>query len=53
MCGKKKMFIDLDDTFRKFMKLGNNLSLVVLGKGNVYMEVNGIMKVITKVFYVP
>jgi hypothetical protein len=53
MCGKKEMFTDLDDTFRKSVKLGNNSSLAVLGKGNVCMEVNGIMQVITRVFYVP
>jgi hypothetical protein len=53
MCGKKEMFTDLDDTFRKSVKLGNNSSLAVIGKGNVRMEVNGIMQVITGVFYVP
>lgn len=53
MCGKKEMFTNFDDIFRKSVKLGNNSSLVVLGKGNVRMEVNGIMQVITGVFYVP
>ena len=53
MCGKKDMFIDLDSNFRKSVKLGNNSSLAVLGKGNIRMEVNGIMQVITGVFYVP
>ena len=53
MCGKKEMFTDLDDTFRKSVKLGNNSSLAVLGKGNVRMKVNGIMQVITGVLYVP
>lgn len=53
MCGKKKIFTDFDETFRKSVKLGNNSSLAVLGKGNIHMEVNGIMQVITGVFYVP
>ena len=53
MCGKKEIFIDLDETFRKSVKMGNNSSLAVLGKGNVRMEVNGIKQVITGVFYVP
>lgn len=52
ICGKKEMFTDFDDTFRKSVKLGNNSSLAVLGKRNVRMEVNGIMQVITGVFYV-
>lgn len=51
MCGKKEMFTNFDDTFRKSVKLGNNSSLVVLGKGNVRMEVNRIMQVITGVEY--
>lgn len=35
------------------MKLGNDMSLTVQGKGNIQMEINGIMQVITKVFFVP
>ncbi|XP_009368197.2 uncharacterized protein LOC103957720 [Pyrus x bretschneideri] len=53
MCGKKVIFTYLDETFRKSVKLGNNSSLAVLGKGNVHIEVNGIMQVITGVFYLP
>ncbi|XP_068304235.1 uncharacterized protein [Pyrus communis] len=53
MCGKNELFTTLDDTFRKFMKIGNDSSLDVLGKGNVRMEVNRIMQVIIGVFYVP
>lgn len=41
----------LDDTFRKYLKLRNNSSLVVQGKLNVCMEVNGMMQVIIEVFY--
>lgn len=37
MCGKKKeeIFSDLDTNFRKFVKLGNNSSMIVMGKGNI------------------
>lgn len=35
------------------MKLGNKSNLVVLGKRNVCIKVNGIMQVISGVFYVP
>ena len=42
----------MDDTFRKSVNLRNNSILVVQGKGNVCMEVNGIMQVIIEVFYV-
>jgi len=34
------------------MRLGNNSNMVVIGKGNVLLQINGIMQVITGVFYV-
>ena len=53
MCGKKEIFSEYNDNFKESVKLGNNSRLTVQGKGNVRMEVNGIMQVITDVFYVP
>jgi hypothetical protein len=53
MCGKQNMFCDLDKSFRESVKLGNDSSLTVHGKGNIRMEVNGFVHVITKFFYVP
>ncbi|XP_068319497.1 uncharacterized protein [Pyrus communis] len=50
MCGKKDLFCD---SFRESVKLGNDSSLIVQGKGSVRMEVNDIIHVITSVFYVP
>jgi hypothetical protein len=35
------------------VKLGNDASLQVQGKGSIRMEIDGIMHVITEVFYVP
>ena len=35
------------------MKLCNNSSMVVMGKGNVRLQVNGRAQIITGVFYVP
>ena len=35
MCGKKEYFLDFDGSFRDSVKLGNNSSMVVTGKGNV------------------
>ncbi|KAL6334054.1 hypothetical protein AAG906_001809 [Vitis piasezkii] len=34
MCGKKEYFSDFDGSFRDSVKLGNNSSMVVMGKGN-------------------
>ena len=53
MCGKKDYFLDFDGTFRDSVKLGNNTSMYVLGKGNVRLKVNEITQIITGVFYVP
>ncbi|CAB4308120.1 unnamed protein product [Prunus armeniaca] len=38
MCGKKDMFCELDSNFKESVKLGNNSSLTVQGKGNVRIE---------------
>ncbi|CAL9001161.1 unnamed protein product [Prunus brigantina] len=52
MCGKKECFSDLDASFRDSVKLGNNSSMAVYGKGNIRLQVNGIDQIITGVFYV-
>ena len=53
MCGRREIFIELDSNFRESVKLGNDSSLTVKGKGKVRMEVNGIVHVITGVYFVP
>ena len=53
MCGKKEYFLDLNENFRDSVKLGNNSSMVVIGKGNIRLQVNGTTQIITEVFYVP
>nr|XP_028948054.1 uncharacterized protein LOC114820894 [Malus domestica] len=53
MCGKREVFIEMDDSFRESVKLGYDSSLSVKGKGKVRLEVHGIMHVITGVFFVP
>ena len=52
MCGKKELFSKLDESFSTSAKLGDNSSMVVIGKGNIRTLVNGIMQVIIEVFYV-
>jgi len=52
MCGKRDMFFHFDSSFRESVKMGNDSSLIVQGKGRVRMEVNGIIHVITDVFFV-
>ncbi|KAM2507575.1 hypothetical protein ACFX1W_029877 [Malus domestica] len=53
MCGKNELFCDLNEGFKDSVKLGNDASLIVQGKGIVRMEIDGIMHVITEVFYLP
>ena len=53
MCGKKKLFSRLDESFSTSVKLGDNSSMAVTGKGNIRTFVNGIVQLITEVFYVP
>ena len=53
MCENKEYFLDFDGSLRDSVKLGNNSSMVVMGKGNVRLQVNGRVQIITRVFYVP
>ena len=53
MCRKKEYFSDFDRSFKDSVKLGNNSSMVVTGKGNVQVQVNEIILIIIGVFYVP
>jgi hypothetical protein len=53
MCRKKELFDVFNEGFKYSIKLGNDASLKVQGKGSIRMEIDGIMLVITEVFYVP
>jgi len=53
MSGNKEWFLNLDVQFRQTIKLGNNSMMVVIGKGNIRMQVNGITQLISEVYYIP
>ena len=53
MCGKKEFFCDLNEGFKDSVKLGNDASLKVQGKGSIRMEIDGTMHMVTEVFFVP
>ncbi|KAH9794818.1 Integrase catalytic domain-containing protein [Citrus sinensis] len=38
MSGDKRWFIELDESFRKMVKLGNNSKISVMGKGNIRIQ---------------
>nr|GEW66023.1 putative RNA-directed DNA polymerase [Tanacetum cinerariifolium] len=53
MCGNRDMFVELDIMFKERVKLGNDSTLTVHGKGTVRLEINGVVSVIIGVFFVP
>ena len=42
MCGTKEWFSDFDEGFRKSVRLGDNSKMMVMGKGNIRLQVNGL-----------
>ena len=53
MFGHKDFFSELDESFRKSVKLGDNSSIDVMGKGRIHLQVNHVSQVISEVFYIP
>ena len=48
----KNSFLELDEGFHKFVKLGDNSNIGVRRKGCIELQVNNVFQVITEVFYV-
>lgn len=53
MLGNKHWFVDFGEEFRHSVKLGNNSRMPVMGRGNIKIEIGGIIQLVTNVFYVP
>lgn len=53
MCGTKEWFINLDESFRQNVKLGDDRRMVVEGRGNLRLKINGSNQMISYVYYVP
>lgn len=53
MCGSRHWVYDLDVSFKTFVKLGDDSKIIIEGIRNVKLEIDGIMQVITGVFYIP
>lgn len=45
--------MDFDEQFQHSVKLGNNSRMLVVGKGNIKIEIGGIIQVVMNVFYIP
>ena len=53
MTGNKRLFCVLDEAFRERVKLGNDSSMNVMGKGSIQMLVNNKIHNLDDVFYIP
>jgi len=53
MCGHKDWFFDLNEQIRVTVKLGNDSRLITTGKGSVKLEIDGIVQIISDVYYIP
>ena len=53
MCASEGMFSNLDKTFSQIVKLGNNTSMKVTGKGVVKLTLHGVRYTISNVYWVP
>jgi len=54
MCGDKKMFFDLDETYNNTVKFGDDSIVSVMGKGTVAIHPKGTsVQTISNVLYVP
>jgi len=49
---KKEYFSEIDENFSDSVKLGNNLNMMINGKSNIRLDVNGVLSIILGVFYV-
>lgn len=52
MTGNKEWFSELEERFRHTVKLGNDTRMAVVAKGSVRLQMNGIIQVISDVFYI-
>ncbi|XP_023514529.1 uncharacterized protein LOC111778786 [Cucurbita pepo subsp. pepo] len=53
MTGDKTWFVELDESFKHTVRLGNSSKLAVEGRGSVRFEVEDITRTVTNVYYVP
>ena len=53
MCRTKEWFMDFDDQFRQSVKLGDNSSIMAIGKGDIKLVIDGLTQIIQEVYYIP
>jgi len=53
MSGNKEWFLELDENFQHPVKLSNETRMVMMRKGSVRLNVNGVTHEISHVYHVP
>ena len=53
MCGSREWFVELDETFKRSVKLGDDRRMSVDGRGKLRLAINGRIQVISDVYFVP
>lgn len=53
MTGDKQWFCNINEDYRNKVRLGNDVRVVVMGKGNVRFEIEEAIHVLTDVYFVP
>lgn len=53
MTKNKKWFVELDENFSCVVRLANNSIMSVMGKGSTRFEVDGIILIVSDVYFVP
>lgn len=53
LCPNISWFSNFDDGFKQTMKLGNYSTMEIVGKSNVKLKMNGLMHMVTNVYYFP
>ena len=53
MSGSKEWFFNLDSEFRQVVKLGDNSSMMAMGKGSVKLLIRGLIQTFAEVYFIP
>jgi len=53
MTGNKEWLTKMEEGLSRMVKLGKNITMTMVGKGNIHVQINGITHVISNVYFVP
>lgn len=53
MCRKKEYLSNIDESYKDYVKWGNNFTMVVIGIGNIRLNMNGVTHIVTGFIFAP